>query len=635
MIAKRAKKSANRSLKRTCMYIADQKNTNEFERSIPGDKAENIRLTNLNSENLYDAFLEMEETQALNTRSKSDRNYHLIVSFPVGEKPTESVLVDIENNLVEKIGLGEHQRISIVHNDTDHFHFHVLINKINPITHNNIEPYYDQKDLMKVCEEMEIKHDLLKTNHKTTQKIKLTESEIFRNEESLTHFLKENISKFSNSKDWDQLHNKVNALGVMLKKRGAGLIFEDKNLKISVKASSIARELSLKKLESSLGVFEGGEKIYERREPNNSNGDSRGRGNKPGGNASSNAAGTGSNVFIEQLKRLYQSYDSESSSFFKTESLHDVRELSSIIMDGDTKEPNLFLSTNEIENVHERRARDDSKRVRWSGKGLSNDGSVKGYDKNRFIKSSVLYEEYKKEVNHFHSSRKKLSIQQKNEQARFKITLKNWLESEKKLIKLKGGSFQDRKLRYQTLSLKAKSMRDKFYSRQAKERANLPNKPSWNEFLKASVLANNQYSEAALKTLRNQNKNLVSKMENDFSSQKSILNNFDSKVRLNGTIAYNLSNKPAVLDRSKDLKIEKLDEKSVLLALMVAKEKFNDRPLNINGSDEFKKMVVKVINDNGLNISLRDKELNSRLINRRPENISLKEDTQSIKSKKR
>ena len=71
MIAKRAKKSANRSLKRTCMYIADQKNTQNFEQSIVGEKAENVRLTNLNSENLYDAFSEMELTQSFNIKSKA------------------------------------------------------------------------------------------------------------------------------------------------------------------------------------------------------------------------------------------------------------------------------------------------------------------------------------------------------------------------------------------------------------------------------------------------------------------------------------------------------------------------------------------------------------------------------------
>lgn len=185
------------------MYVyCGSKKHSRFEHSKTGGKAENVRFSNLNSTTLYEAFLEMEETQALNTRSKSDKNYHLIVSFPVGEKPSEIVWQDIENNLVERIGLGEHQRISIVHNDTDHFHFHVLINKIHPVTHNNVEPFMT-KDLMKVCDEMEIKHGLQKVNHSASKKIQLTESEIFRNEESLTCFLKERISNFSNSDSWE------------------------------------------------------------------------------------------------------------------------------------------------------------------------------------------------------------------------------------------------------------------------------------------------------------------------------------------------------------------------------------------------------------------------------------------------
>lgn len=99
---------------------------------------------------------------------------------------------------------------------------------------------------MKVCDEMEVKHGLQKVNHSTSKKIKLTESEIFRNEESLTHFLKERISTISNSHSWEKLHTEANALGVKLKKRGAGLVFEDMSSGITVKASSIARELSLK-----------------------------------------------------------------------------------------------------------------------------------------------------------------------------------------------------------------------------------------------------------------------------------------------------------------------------------------------------------------------------------------------------
>lgn len=101
---------------------------------------------------------------------------------------------------------------------------------------------------MKVCDVMEVKHGLSKTNHKATNVKKLSESEIFRNEENLIGFLKENVDSFSSSKNWNELHSLANNFGVCLKKRGAGLVFEDINSKVTVKASSINRDLSLKSL---------------------------------------------------------------------------------------------------------------------------------------------------------------------------------------------------------------------------------------------------------------------------------------------------------------------------------------------------------------------------------------------------
>lgn len=637
MIAKRAKKSSNRSLKRTCMYIADQNNSKDFELSKFGDKAENIRLTNLSSTSLYDAFLEMEETQFLNTRSKSDKNYHLIVSFPVGEKPSEEVLIDIEKNLVDKIGLGDHQRISIVHNDTDHFHFHVLINKVHPITNNNIEPYYDKKDLMKVCDAMEVKHGLSKTNHKTTNVKKLSESEIFRNEENLIGFLKESVDSISSTKSWDELHSLVNNFGVCLKKRGAGLVFEDINSKITVKASSINRDLSLKKLENVLGSFEDGEKIYDpgSRESNNSRtGNNRPGGNNTSGNVGNNASGN--RILDDYLKRLYKSYDSEFTDFAKTESIHDMRSMSSERMDGDTEKSTVLLSDNENDNLQERRSSDDFQRVRRNRKSLSDDGSIKGYDKNRLIRSSVLYGEFKKKVSDFFVSKKKLSLQHQNEKVRFNQTIQRWIDAEKKVIKQKGIPQKDKVKLYQALFTKVRTLKNEFHKRQVLERSKLPSKPTWNDFLKENVKANNEFSETALKTIRNQNKKMISKMEMSSSNKDSIFHKVDSKVRLTGTIAYTLANKPAVLDRSTDLKIEQLNEKSVLLAVLVANEKFNGRALKIDGSEEFKKMVVKVINDNSLNVSLKDKNLDDQIVrkNKEIDEVSKNEST-NIKLKKR
>uniref|UniRef100_UPI0013DB25FA relaxase/mobilization nuclease domain-containing protein n=2 Tax=Gammaproteobacteria TaxID=1236 RepID=UPI0013DB25FA len=136
MIAKRAKKSSNRSLVNTFCYVVDTRKS-ELDNDVHTEgKAEQIRISNMGALNLSDALLEMQLLQSLNTRSKSDKNYHLIVSFPPDEKPSKEILEKIEDELIESIGLADHQRVSAVHNDTDHYHLHVLINKVHPVSYN-------------------------------------------------------------------------------------------------------------------------------------------------------------------------------------------------------------------------------------------------------------------------------------------------------------------------------------------------------------------------------------------------------------------------------------------------------------------------------------------------------------------
>ena len=123
------------------------------------------RITNCASVETEWAIREIELTQGMNQRAKGSRTYHLVVSFPAGERPTQEQLIDIENELCAAIGLGSHQRISAVHTDTDHLHIHVAINQIHPQTYNCVEPWYDKAKLMKACERLEVKHGLQRTYH--------------------------------------------------------------------------------------------------------------------------------------------------------------------------------------------------------------------------------------------------------------------------------------------------------------------------------------------------------------------------------------------------------------------------------------------------------------------------------------
>lgn len=130
-----------------------------------GERVASFRITNCDTDDPAAATILIEATQAMNTRSKADKTYHLVYSFPPGEQPPIEVLHAIEDELCASIGYADHQRISAVHIDTDHLHVHVAINKVHPTGLQNIEPYFDKRRLMEACERLEIQFGLQRTNH--------------------------------------------------------------------------------------------------------------------------------------------------------------------------------------------------------------------------------------------------------------------------------------------------------------------------------------------------------------------------------------------------------------------------------------------------------------------------------------
>jgi len=150
-----------RSWSRTADYIID----GSAETNMVGEKVGGIRVTNCFTDDPADATQLIQATQARNTKSKIDKTYHLVFSFPPGEQPELDILNAIEDELCATIGYADHQRISAVHVDTDNLHVHVAINKVHPTGYQNIEPYYDKKRLMAACDQLEVKYGLKRTNH--------------------------------------------------------------------------------------------------------------------------------------------------------------------------------------------------------------------------------------------------------------------------------------------------------------------------------------------------------------------------------------------------------------------------------------------------------------------------------------
>jgi hypothetical protein len=249
-----------RDWKRTSDYILDRQGT--------GARVDAIRVTNCSNDEPGLALAEIAATQGQNTSSKTDKTYHLIVSFPPGEKPSPAQLHDIEDTLCAAIGLADHQRISAVHNDTDHFHFHVAINKVHPKTLKAITPFFDQPRLQAACIDLEKKHGLTPTNHTPSAQRAGHQSgrgdaiEVHGGQQSLLQWIRDEagpalLQAQEEGQGWQDIHRVAAKYNLEIKPRGAGLVISatnDQNAR--VKPSDIDRRLTLGALSNQWGPYQ-------------------------------------------------------------------------------------------------------------------------------------------------------------------------------------------------------------------------------------------------------------------------------------------------------------------------------------------------------------------------------------------
>src|SRR5271166_5759019 len=235
-----------------------------------GEKVAWARAVNCGHDDPGWAVKHILSTQARNTRSRSDKSYHLVVSFPEGERPTRERIEDIEDRLCDALGFGEHQRVSAVHQNTDNWHLHVAINKVHPTTLRNVTPIRDHFRLQAACAELEIKHGLTQEPHaldprqsrENKARGRAADFEARHGGQSFLAWTQEHarpalLAARDGGKGWPAVHQVAAAFDIDVKLRGAGLVVSHKsNGRLHVKASDVDRGLSLKAMTDKLGQFE-------------------------------------------------------------------------------------------------------------------------------------------------------------------------------------------------------------------------------------------------------------------------------------------------------------------------------------------------------------------------------------------
>ena len=202
---------------------------------------------------------------------------HWMFSWQEGEQPTREQVEDVVDMFLEKMGLAGHQTIYGLHYDTDNYHLHVAVNRMNPETGKVIRPHsgFDIREAHKIVAFVEHKqgwaseenpmYALLENGElarrRTAREIKPKQAaldfEHATGEKSAQRIARERGHDIiQNAQSWAELHEKLEEVGLRFEKKGSGAIIFVGD--IAVKASSVDRAFSMGKLCKRLGEFEEG-----------------------------------------------------------------------------------------------------------------------------------------------------------------------------------------------------------------------------------------------------------------------------------------------------------------------------------------------------------------------------------------
>ncbi len=500
---------------RTAEYVVDLKAETE------GEKVLWYRLSNCEAEIPAMAIAEVLVTQSQNTRSQADKTYHCVISFPEGEQPSRAQLEDIEDQMCDALGFGEHQRISAVHQDTDNIHLHLAINKVHPATFKLHEPYRDYYIRDKACRALEHKHGLTVDNGmgqgQRYGKAHALEAHI--GEQTLLGWIQAEakpdlLQAVKEGKSWDGLHQAMAEYGLMIKPRGAGLVIALGDGSMGVKASSVDKSLSFKALTERFGPYE-----------------------PPVNSQSPDPA-------LENPKRAYQKSLKQTDE--ATQALHSD-----------------FQS---------------QKQAAWL---------VKSQLKERITEEKALFAQQ----------------------------LKTWHAQERLKIKQSSQSRQAKRLAYQQLAQARQSaLQTHSQSIKHQKQASKAKHPvlTWEQFL---IQQAEQGNSKALELLR-QRKTRQANFEkalltaDDLTQAKHLIyQDLKPYIRKNGDLVYQVQDGGSVTDEKQLVSVGTVTVGSILLALTMAAERFQNQPLDVQGSSDFKRHLVQLAAQHQMAVTFKDEAL--------------------------
>lgn len=219
-----------------------------------------------------------------------DPVYHVILSWPTGEKPSDAQAFACGEHALASVGMAGHQHVFAIHRDTRNVHMHIAVNRVHPVSFRAVDPNRDYYKLDRAMRELELrygwKHDKgpfavfarggkmvvdwagAAPATKGHMPSPARDMERHGDQESLFSYARgaprESLCAALQDPEltWPRLHAVLARHGLILHEKGRGLAVrdasrdDDPSAAISVKASDVHEKLSKGRLVARLGAFE-------------------------------------------------------------------------------------------------------------------------------------------------------------------------------------------------------------------------------------------------------------------------------------------------------------------------------------------------------------------------------------------
>lgn len=220
----------------------------------------------------------------------NDPVYHVVLSWPKGETPTDDQAFACARHAVKSVGMEGHQYVFAIHMDTAHAHVHIAVNRVSPETFRAVYPDRDFYKLDRAMRELELQfgwqHDRgpysvferdgkrvidwasSAPESKGHTPTVVGDMERHSDRESFFSYVRGEPRKavIEALKDgqltWTELHAVLARFGIGLREKGQGFAIVDQLVGgieatgIMVKASDMHEELSKARLVKRLGPYE-------------------------------------------------------------------------------------------------------------------------------------------------------------------------------------------------------------------------------------------------------------------------------------------------------------------------------------------------------------------------------------------